>query len=184
MKTNDSGRLSVNIAKCALFFVLMFVCAYIKIPLPVIPLTFQTVIALLSGLLLGPKFSALAMSAYCLAGVVGLPVFANVSGINCILSPSFGYILGFVAAGATVGALYKKGSGYMCCVVVCLIGVGVNYLIGIAYFSVVWLLVYGSGYWYALLTYNVVYLPKDVALCFIAALIAKKITASTGGRKS
>lgn len=174
MKINNSGRLSANIAKCALFFVLMFVCAYIKIPLPVIPLTFQTVIALLSGILLGPKYSTLSMSAYCLAGVMGLPVFSNVSGINCVFSPSFGYILGFIAAGAIVGALYKKGSGYMRCVVVCLIGIGVNYVIGIAYFSALWLVVYRSGYWFALLMYNIVYLPKDIALCFVAALIAKK----------
>ena len=54
MKTKTKF-LAVDIAECALFVVLMVAAAYIQIPFPLVPLTFQTVISVLAGLLLGWK---------------------------------------------------------------------------------------------------------------------------------
>ena len=53
-----------GIAQVALFVALMTASAYIQIPFPLVPLTFQTVIAVLSGLLLGAKKGAAAMSVF------------------------------------------------------------------------------------------------------------------------
>lgn len=51
---NRGRRVAAELAKCAIFVVLMIVSAFIKIPFPLVPLTFQTVVAVLAGLLLGP----------------------------------------------------------------------------------------------------------------------------------
>ena len=40
--------MSVDIAECALFVVLMVAGAYIRIPFPLVPLTFQTVVSVLA----------------------------------------------------------------------------------------------------------------------------------------
>ena len=66
-----------ELAKCAIFVVLMTVAAYIKIPFWPVPLSFQTVICVLAGLLLGWKYGALSMLCYLMLGLVGVPVFTK-----------------------------------------------------------------------------------------------------------
>ena len=84
---------AVDIAKCALFVVVMVVAAFVRIPIPYVPLTFQTVAAVLAGLLLGAKWGSVAVAVYVFMGLVGLPVFAGgAGGFSYILQLSFGYL--------------------------------------------------------------------------------------------
>lgn len=62
-----------ELAKCAIFVVLMTVAAYIKIPFWPVPLSFQTVICVLAGLLLGWKYGALSMLCYLMLGSSACP---------------------------------------------------------------------------------------------------------------
>ena len=84
---NSQKRIAADIAECALFVALMVAAAFIKIPFPV-PLTFQTVVSVLAGLLLGAKKGAAAMAVYAFMGLAGLPVFAAGGGIYYIFKPS------------------------------------------------------------------------------------------------
>ena len=69
-----------------------------------LPQTAQTLAVLLVGAALGRARATLALALYLAAGAVGLPVFAEgASGINTLLGPSAGYLLGFVVAAAVVG---------------------------------------------------------------------------------
>lgn len=99
---------------CALFAALIAAGAYIKIPLPLVPVTLQLQFALLAGVLLGPNKGALSSLVYALAGLAGIPVFAGGGGIQYILNPTFGYIAGFIAgafaAGHVVRRFAKKGT--------------------------------------------------------------------------
>ena len=53
MSDINSKKISVSksaaLAKCALFTVLMVVSAFVSIPFPPVPLTFQTVVAVAAG---------------------------------------------------------------------------------------------------------------------------------------
>ncbi len=166
---------AADIAKCALFTSLMIVGAFVKIPFPFVPLTFQTAFAVLAGLLLGPKKGAISVGCYMLLGLIGIPVFTSGGGIGYVMLPSFGYIIGFVAAAAVAGfsiKFCKRPAIYM---LIALAAVAVNYIVGIAYFIAVWQI---SGYENlasALITYNVLYIPKDVVLAAIAAIVAIKL---------
>lgn len=82
--------------------------AAIPLPFTPVPLSLQTFAVLLSAAALGPLRGALGMLVYLLVGAAGFPWFSQqTSGWNL---PSFGYIIGFVFAGALVGALARRGA--------------------------------------------------------------------------
>ena len=84
--------------------------AQVAIPLPFtpVPLTLQTFSVLLVGAALGSVRGAASMALYLLAGVVGVPWFANQQ--SGWAFASFGYIVGFVAAAWLVGRLAERGA--------------------------------------------------------------------------
>ena len=85
--------------------------AQIKVYLPFspVPITGQTFAVLMLGALLGSRRGVLAMLAYLVEGAVGLPVFAAGIGLQAILGPTGGFLVGFIAAAYTVGKLAEMG---------------------------------------------------------------------------
>ncbi len=84
--------------------------AQVSIPLGEIspvPVTGQTFAVLLAGAALGPLRGLASMLLYLLAGVAGVPWFAG--GESGAGGPAFGYLIGFVVAGAIVGELARRG---------------------------------------------------------------------------
>lgn len=91
------------------FAILTALASKLKIEIGLVPITMQTLTVLFSGALLGSKKGALSQIIYLFGGLAGLPWFARGSGIGYILSPTFGYIIGFVFAAYSVGWLSEKG---------------------------------------------------------------------------
>lgn len=91
------------------FAILTGISAKLKIEIGLVPLTMQTVVVLLSGALLGQKKGAACQLTYLMAGLIGLPWFSRGGGLTYILSPTFGYILGFVLTAYLIGGLVEKG---------------------------------------------------------------------------
>ena len=88
---------TVDLAYMALFAVLMAVCAWITLPLPV-PFTLQTFAVCAAMGILGGRRSTWAVAVYLLLGAVGLPVFSGFKGgLGALLGTTGGYILGFLA---------------------------------------------------------------------------------------
>ncbi len=95
-----------------LFSLLTALSAHIAISLPFtpVPITGQTFVVLLSGLLLGRKLGALAQLVYLVEGLAGLPVFAKgACCLSTLLGPSGGYLLAFPVAAFVVGVLAEHG---------------------------------------------------------------------------
>lgn len=91
-------------ARVALMAALTAVAAQIVIPLFPVPFTLQVFAVVLSGLLLGPRYGALAMAIYLLIGAVGAPVFFGFQGgIGHILGPTGGYLISYPFAAAVAG---------------------------------------------------------------------------------
>lgn len=85
--------------------------AQVSVPLPYspVPVTGQTLGAMLIGAAYGSRRGAFTLLAYAVVGVIGVPVFADFSGgIHTVASPTFGYIIGFVAAAWVVGCLSER----------------------------------------------------------------------------
>ncbi|MEY9967270.1 biotin transport system substrate-specific component [Streptacidiphilus sp. MAP12-16] len=83
--------------------------AQFAVPVPgsPVPVTGQTLAALLVGTALGARRGAASLALYLLAGLAGLPWFAQGSSGS---GATFGYIIGFVVAAALVGELARRGA--------------------------------------------------------------------------
>lgn len=164
---------------CAFFVVLISAGAFIKIPVPVVPFTLQFLFTTLAGLLLGPKKGVEAVGIYILLGLAGLPVFAQGGGIGYIFQPSFGYILGF-AAGAYVTGYMTWQSGTFAknnLLAANFAGLAVVYILGMTYYYIISNFYINSpiGFWPLFLYCFLLAVPGDIAFCFIAAALAKRL---------
>ncbi len=104
-------------------------------PLSPVPFTLQTLAVLVTGAALGTLRGALSMVVYLLAGIAGVPWFADHSG--GLGGPSFGYIVGFVLAAALVGALARRGADRQVATTLALMVAGslVVYVVGTAWLA-------------------------------------------------
>ncbi len=89
---------------------LLTLSAKIKLPLPYVPMTLQTLAVLLIGTAYGWRLGVTTVIAYLGAGAAGLPVFAGpVGGLAPLVGPTAGYLAGFVAAAFITGWLGQRG---------------------------------------------------------------------------
>lgn len=164
-----------------LFTALITVGAYIRIPTPFIPITFQVFFVILSGLLLGPKMGVYSALVYLLLGLFGIPVFTEGGGFSYIFKPTFGYIIGFVFGSLVTGILSSKIKdkypSFKRMIFAFILGVLTIYLFGVSYFlfvakAVLNLPLTASG----ILTYGfLMVIPGDLITGVIAVLIAKRL---------
>ncbi|MEW2121051.1 biotin transporter BioY [Streptomyces sp. NPDC005474] len=115
---------------------LVGIAAQIAVPVPgsPVPVTGQTFAALLVGTALGAGRGLAALVVYALAGLAGVPWFAQ-GGSG--MSVSFGYILGMLLASAAVGALARRGAdrSVLRMAGTMLLGEAIIYAIGVPYLA-------------------------------------------------
>jgi biotin transport system substrate-specific component len=92
----------------ALFAALTGIGGFIRIPVPYVPLTLQTLMVMFSGLILGGRLGALSQLVYILVGLMGIPIFAQGGGPGYVLQPTFGYLLGFVCGAYIIGNITER----------------------------------------------------------------------------
>ena len=82
--------------------IILAVSAKIKIPFWPVPMTMQTFVVLLLGVVYGWKLGLFTVSLYLLEGIAGLPVFAGTPekgvGLIYFTGPTMGYLIGFLFA--------------------------------------------------------------------------------------
>ena len=158
---------------CALFAALIAIGTHIKIPTPLLPLTLQTLFVVLSGLVLGAKFGAVAVCVYVAAGVIGLPVFTG-----SVLNPTFGYILGFIPGAWLAGYTAEKFRPcYWTWVFGALAGIAVIYALGIPYYYFMskWYLGNELGAKTLLMYFVLMPMPGDIVKSLCAGLIVQRL---------
>jgi biotin transport system substrate-specific component len=83
--------------------------ALIEIPMWPVPISGQTLGVMLVGASLGAWRGAVSLATYMLLGLAGLPIFAGgAGGLLSVATPSFGFIIGFIAAAAFIGWLAER----------------------------------------------------------------------------
>jgi biotin transport system substrate-specific component len=119
----------------SLFAALTAVGAFIKIPIPYVPLTLQTLMVMFAGLVLGSRRGALSQLLYLTIGLIGLPIFAHGGGPGYALQPSFGFLVGFIPGAYLIGKIVEKESVLTLPRVLAalLLGQAAIYLVGIPY---------------------------------------------------
>ena len=89
----------------ALFAALTTLGGTIRIPLPIVPFTLQTLFVYLAGGVLGSRKAAASQALFLMLGLMGVPVFSMGGGPGYVMQPTFGYLLSFPAAAWIVGAI-------------------------------------------------------------------------------
>ena len=116
---------------------ILAVSAKVQIPFWPVPMTMQTFVVLVLGIVYGARLGAVTVGLYLIEGAVGLPVFATGSGLAYIVGPTGGYLIGFLFASYVIGMLANRGwdrsmiktLGSM------LIGTVIIFIMGIAWLS-------------------------------------------------
>jgi biotin transport system substrate-specific component len=112
-----------------------------RLPFTPVPVTFQVLAVVLSGMLLGSRLGALAQLEYLVVGLAGAPIFAHFTGGPAVLlGPSGGYLPGFVAGAYVTGLLFERARNrdIKHAMVAGMAGVAALYTLGVAWLAV-WL---------------------------------------------
>lgn len=181
MKTKD-------LALVALFTALTAAGAFIRIPIPVMPFTLQFLFTTLAGLLLGGKLGAISVLCYLILGLIGLPIFTGGGGVFYVLQPTFGYLVGFLVGTFFTGVVARKveSPSFLRLLAACFLGLLIVYVLGIAYYWVICTFYTQTGIGIkALFLYCfVLAVPGDIFLCFLSAIVAKRLIPVLCKRKS
>ncbi|AKF92458.1 biotin transporter BioY [Brevibacillus laterosporus] len=133
---NESLRTYMVIA---IFTAITAVFAQITIPLPIIPITGQTLAVGLVATVLGSRYGTVSMVLYALLGAIGVPVFAGFSGgPQVLIGPTGGFIFGFIATAFIMGYLLEKTNyTFTMALIANLLGMAVTFLFGVVQLKLV-----------------------------------------------
>ncbi|KGX87235.1 biotin transporter BioY [Pontibacillus litoralis] len=98
-----------NMIICSMFAAITAVLAQIEIPLPIVPISGQTLAVGLTATIIGSRLGTIAMLLYVAMGAIGLPVFAEAKGgVQVLVGPTGGYIFGFIITAFVTGYILEK----------------------------------------------------------------------------
>ncbi|WP_175059552.1 biotin transporter BioY [Thermococcus sp. 2319x1] len=161
-----------EISYVGLFAALTAIGAQIAIPIGTVPITFQVLFVLLSGLILGARLGFLSQLVYLFMGAIGLPVFANFSGgFGHIYGPTGGYLLSFPVAAFLAGLISEKKKDIKNYAIGSAIGILTIYLLGwlrLGFFM-------GGDFEKAFLLGVAPFIPIDALKGGLAVLIADRV---------
>lgn len=135
-RTPRTRALGILVAVGALALASQFA---LPIPGTPVPITLQPLLIVVTGMLLGPVDAAVAMVAYLIAGMAGLPVFAPIGapGMARLFGPTGGYLLAYPVAAAVAGRLGGTRDSFVTRALAAMAGIGVLYLGGLAQLSII-----------------------------------------------
>lgn len=168
-----------TVALCGVFTALSAAGAFIRIPLPPVPITLQLLFTTLAGLLLGSRVGALSVGIYIVLGLAGVPVFTQGGGLGYVLQPTFGYILGFCAGAFVTGWIAERAAEptFLRLLLAGLAGLAVIYALGLSYSYCLSTFYTKSPVALGTLVVSgfLITLPGDVAKCLTAAWLARRL---------
>ena len=159
--------------------------AQVRIPLPwsPVPITAQTFVVLLSGVMLGRWWGGASLALYAGLGALGVPWFNGwTGGLDRLFGPTGGYILGFVIASLFLGHMtdrYIRARSFFSMLTLMLLA---NFLIihslGLIGLGLWLSLVKGSALTLTGLLWmgTIPFIPGDITKAVVAAAIARGAT--------
>lgn len=156
----------------AVFSALIAVFSMLSVPTPFgIPITLQTFVITLAGLVLGSVKGVISVLVYIAVGALGVPVFSGFQGgFSALLGITGGFIFGFIPFVLLCGTGKSKRTK----IIYSFVGLIICHLCGIIWFSF-----YSEGFITAFLTSSLPYLAKDIVSVIVAIPISEKIKVIT-----
>ena len=110
--------------------VLLAISSKIQTPFTLVPATMQTFVVLFLGMVLGYKLATATIILYLIEGSIGLPVFAKGGGFAYLVSPTGGYLIGFVLTALFAGMIKVKNDPVIIFIYL-LLSVSATYILGL-----------------------------------------------------
>lgn len=130
----------------ALFTAIIGILAQVTIPLPLVPITGQTLAIGLAATILGSRYGTISAILYLIIGAIGIPVFSQMqSGLGVIFGPTGGFIVGFIPTVYFIGKYIEKlGFTVLNAVIANILGMFITLI-----FGTVWLKFIADLSWFA-----------------------------------
>ena len=168
-----------DIVFCGLFIALITLGTFIRIPIGNDFYTLQVLFTLLAGLVLGPRLGALAVGAYVLLGLLGVPVFASGGGPGYLAQPTFGYLVGFIVQAWFCGAAARRWNARSVreMLLVNLGGMAIVYFFGLVWFYISsnFIIHAPVSVWWVILYCGILQVGPDFVLCVVSAMLAARL---------
>lgn len=143
---------TLDLCLIALFTAIISIVSQFNIPLPGgVPMTLQTFIVSVAGIVIGSRRGFMATLLYVILGAIGIPVFHGLTGgLGSIMGPTGGFIISFPLMALLAGMFYelavtlsgeKTGNGkiaiyYGLIVAGLMAGTLFNYAVGVLWFMI------------------------------------------------
>ena len=186
VKQTTGSRISTSdLTQIAVFTAIISVVSQLSIPMPAgVPMTLQTLIIPIAGIVLGRKKGSYATLLYLLIGAVGIPVFAGFSGgLGKLLGMTGGFLISFPVLSYTAGLGDHIGSRlssrenskkyifYILLVASLVIGATINYVFGTVWFMVST----GSDFMYSFTACVLPFIPTAIIKIVLAAILGPEL---------
>ena len=160
-----------DLTQISIFAALTFVSGFLSIPIGPVPITLQTLLVLLTGFFLRPKAAFFAQSVHLLLKLL-------LGGFQSLLSPSFGFVFGFIAAATLISYLvHKKEGSFLNYGIAAVAGTIVMYAIGLPYMAAILNGVMGNQFGLAEIFQMgmILFIPGDIAKALLAIILADRL---------
>lgn len=117
---------------------LLSISAQLSIPFKPVPLSIQSTTVILIAMMYGARSGAYVILGYFMAGIAGVPVFADFTfGITKFIGPTGGYLIGFLPAAIVSGYLSQNGwtKNWAGSLLTALIGITIIFFCGVSLLS-------------------------------------------------
>lgn len=164
----------------ALFAAIIGVLAQITIPLPLVPITGQTLAIGLAVTILGARNGTLSVILYLIIGCAGVPVFAEFSaGVSKLVGPTGGFLVGFVPQALLMGLFMEKfGFTVKHALIANIFGMFITLFLGTAWLKVSadlsWVAAFAAGF----TPFIIVGIIKGALAAWVGILVRKRLISS------
>ena len=114
VKNFTHSKLVKNLLIALIGSLLLAVSSKIKITFYPVPMTMQTLVVLMIGVVFGWKLGVATIMLYLFEGIIGLPVFSGTPekgvGLVYFTGPTMGYLIGFVVTAFVAGKFNYKNN--------------------------------------------------------------------------
>lgn len=153
------------------------VLAQVNIPLPLIPITGQTLAVGLVVTILGTRVGTLSVLLYILLGAASIPVFTGMSGgIAILIGPTGGYIVGFLFTAIIMGLyLDKFGITFVHAIIANIIGMVVTLAFGATWLKIVGDLSWTAAFMGGVAPFIVAGIVKAVLAAWFGVIVRRRL---------
>lgn len=157
----------------ALFAALICVATVIIPPIAIfsIPVTLQTLMIMITGILLKPRDAFISVLLYLIIGLIGIPVFSGFnSGLSAIIGPTGGFLLAFPFAALLISCFKSDMSVLRLIIINFIFGSLMVYLAGAISLAII-----NETNYFDVLKTLLIFIPIDFVKSILAALVGSKL---------